>query len=99
VWALRRRPDNTIDRWDGRTYRRTLPLETGTIELAAVQAGCAAPPELTITLTGAQLDEQTEEAARAALARLLGFELDLSKSIVSPRATPSCTRSPHASAG
>ena len=79
MWALRRRPDNTIDRWDGHTYRRALPLETGGIELAAVQAGSAAVPELTVTLTGAQLDEQTEEAARAALARLLGFELDLSK--------------------
>jgi DNA-3-methyladenine glycosylase II len=79
VWALRRRPDNIIDRWDGRTYRRALPLGTGGIELAAVQAGSAAVPELTVTLTGAQLDEQTEEAAQAALARLLGFELDLSK--------------------
>jgi DNA-3-methyladenine glycosylase II len=79
VWALRRRPDNTIDRWDGRTYRRALAVETGTIELAAVQAGSVAVPELTVTLTGAQLDEHTEEAARASLARLLGFELDLSK--------------------
>ena len=79
VWALRRRPDNTIDRWDGHTYRRALPLGTGEIELAAVQAGSVAVPELTVTLTGAQLDEQTEEAARAALARLLGFELDLSE--------------------
>jgi DNA-3-methyladenine glycosylase II len=79
VWTLRRRPDNSIDRWDGRTYRRRLTLETGTVELAAVQAGSAAVPELTVTLTGAQLDEETEEATRAALARLLGFELDLSK--------------------
>ena len=47
-------------------------------ELAAVQTGSAAFPELTVTLTGAQLDEQTEEAARAALARLLGLQLDLS---------------------
>ena len=78
MWALRRRPDNTIDRWDGRTYRRALPLETGGVELAVVQAGSAAVPELTVTLTGAELDEQTEEAARAALARLLGLELDLS---------------------
>jgi DNA-3-methyladenine glycosylase II len=78
VWALRRRPDNTIDRWDGRTYRRALSLGTGGIELAAVQAGSTEVPELTVTLTGTQLDEQTEEAARAALARLLGLELDLS---------------------
>jgi DNA-3-methyladenine glycosylase II len=78
VWALRRRPDNTIDRWDGRTYRRALALETGTIELAAVQAGSAALPRLTVTVEGTELDKRTEEVARAALARLLGLELDLS---------------------
>jgi DNA-3-methyladenine glycosylase II len=78
VWALRRRPDNTIDRWDGRTYRRALALETGTIELAAVQAGSAALPRLTVTVEGTELDRRAEEAARAALARLLGLELDLS---------------------
>jgi DNA-3-methyladenine glycosylase II len=78
AWALRRRPDNTIDRWDGHTYRRALVLETGTIELAAVQAGSVAAPQLTVTVTGAQFDKHTEEAARAALARLLGLELDLS---------------------
>ena len=26
VWTLRRRPDNALDRWDGRTYRRVLVL-------------------------------------------------------------------------
>jgi DNA-3-methyladenine glycosylase II len=75
--ALRRRPDNAVDLWDGRTYRRALPLSVGTIEVAAVQAGSAAAPQLAVTLTGAQLNEQTERAARAALARLLGLELDL----------------------
>jgi DNA-3-methyladenine glycosylase II len=78
VWALRRRPDNTLDRWDGRTYRRALALETGTVELAAIQAGSVAVPRLSVTVTGAELDERTEEVARAALARLLGLELDLS---------------------
>jgi DNA-3-methyladenine glycosylase II len=78
VWALRRRPDNNTDRWDGRTYRRALTLETGTVELAAVQVGSAAVPRLTVTVTGAQLDKQTKEAAGAALARLLGLQLDLS---------------------
>jgi DNA-3-methyladenine glycosylase II len=78
VWALRRRPDNTIDRWDGRTYRRALTLGTGTVELAAVQAGSVTAPRLTVTVSGAQLDKETEAAVRAALARLLGLELDLS---------------------
>ena len=27
VWALRRRPENAIDRWDGRTYRRILIID------------------------------------------------------------------------
>ena len=78
VWALRRRPDNAIDTWDGRTYRRALEIGTGTIELAVVQAGCSVAPRLTVMLTGAHLDAGAEEAARAALARLVGPDLDLS---------------------
>jgi DNA-3-methyladenine glycosylase II len=78
VWALRRRPDNAVDTWDGRTYRRALEVEGSTIELAAVQAGSSVAPQLKVTLTGARLNQRTEEAARAALARLLGPEVDLS---------------------
>jgi DNA-3-methyladenine glycosylase II len=73
VWALRRRPDNAVDTWDGRTYRRALEVAGGTIQLAAVQAGSSFAPRLTVTLTGTRLDRRTEEAARAALARLLGL--------------------------
>jgi DNA-3-methyladenine glycosylase II len=78
VWALRRRPDNAVDTWDGRTYRRALEVEGVAIELAAVQAGSPVAPRLTITLTGARLDQGAEEAARAALVRLLGLAIDLS---------------------
>jgi DNA-3-methyladenine glycosylase II len=78
VWALRRRPDNAVDTWDGCTYRRALEVGGGTIELAAVQAGSSVAPRLTVTLTGAWLDQRTEAAARAALVRLLGPEIDLS---------------------
>jgi DNA-3-methyladenine glycosylase II len=77
VWALRRRPDNAVDTWDGRTYRRALEVAGGTIELAAVQAGSSAAPRITVTLTGSRLDRRSEAAARAALTRLLGPELDL----------------------
>jgi DNA-3-methyladenine glycosylase II len=78
VWALRRRPDNAVDTWNGRTYRRALEVAGGTIELAVVQAGSPVAPRLTVTLTGTRLDQRAEEAARAALARLLGPETDLS---------------------
>jgi DNA-3-methyladenine glycosylase II len=78
VWALRRRSDNAVDTWDGRTYRRALEIDGGTIQLAAVQSGSSVAPRLTVTLTGARLDRRTEETARVEVARLLGPETDLS---------------------
>jgi DNA-3-methyladenine glycosylase II len=77
VWALRRRPDNAVDAWDGRTYPRALRVESGAIELAVTQAGTAAAPRLEVTVAGEQIDRQAESVARAALARLLGLEIDL----------------------
>jgi DNA-3-methyladenine glycosylase II len=78
VWALRRRPDNAIDTWDGRTYRRALEIDGGTVELATVQAGSSLAPRVEVTLTGVRIDQRTEEHARAALTLLLGLERDLS---------------------
>lgn len=42
AWALRRRPDNAVDRWDGRTYRRTAAMAGEPVEIAVTQVG---PPE------------------------------------------------------
>jgi DNA-3-methyladenine glycosylase II len=78
VWALRRRVDNVVDNWDGRTYRRALEVDTGAIELAAAQVGSLAAPEIAVTLTGTTLDQRSEQAAPVALTHLLGLELDLS---------------------
>ena len=78
VWALRRRPDNAVDTWDGSTYRRALDVGGGTLEVATVQAGSPVAPRLAVTLTGVRLDEQSEQVARVALKHLLGPELDLS---------------------
>ena len=78
VWALRRRPGNAVDAWDGRTYRRSVWVESGAIELAAVQTGTAAAPRLEVTLAGTQVDRRAEKFARAMVTRLLGLEIDLS---------------------
>ena len=75
--ALRRRPNNGIDGWDGTTYERTLELGGAVVGLAAVQVAPPASPRLEVTLRGAALDDEVEAAARAALARLLGLDLDL----------------------
>lgn len=78
VWALRRRAQNTIDRWDGRSYRRALLFDGTPFELSVAQAGQTAAPRLEVDLRGPRLTSATEEAARSALARLLGLEVDLS---------------------
>lgn len=78
AWALRRRPDNAIDCWDGHTYRRVLALGDGPLEVAAVQEGTPRAPRLAVTLTGPRVGAAAAQAARAALARLLGLHFDLS---------------------
>lgn len=78
VWALRRRADNAVDTWDGRTYRRALEIDGRTVELAAVQAGSSIAPRLEVTLTGGRLGKPAEHAARTALTRLLSPGVDLS---------------------
>jgi DNA-3-methyladenine glycosylase II len=42
VWALRRRPDNAVDLWDGVSYRRVLIVDGAPARLEVSQV---APPE------------------------------------------------------
>jgi DNA-3-methyladenine glycosylase II len=39
VWALRRRPENKMDRWDGKTFFRGLVLNGKPVEIAVIQIG------------------------------------------------------------
>jgi DNA-3-methyladenine glycosylase II len=82
AWALRRRPDNRIDLWDGQVYRRVLPLgpQNEPIEVAVRQdqRGSANQPELRVTLSGGGARRAIAPAAQAALERVLGLDVDLS---------------------
>jgi DNA-3-methyladenine glycosylase II len=78
VWALRRRDQNEIDSWDGRTYRRVLLIERTPVRLEVTQAGDSEAPRLEVVLSGRALPSGAEDAARVALHRLLGLEIDLS---------------------
>jgi DNA-3-methyladenine glycosylase II len=78
VWALRRREQNQIDTWDGRSYRRTLLVDGALLELAVTQGGCASDPRLEVVLNGPRQRPSTEDVARTALTRLLGLDVDLS---------------------
>jgi DNA-3-methyladenine glycosylase II len=77
VWALRRRPDNVVDRWDGHTYRRVLPLPAGPMEIAVTQTGPPETPRLRVAVGDAELSREVKQIVTAALERLLGFRADM----------------------
>jgi DNA-3-methyladenine glycosylase II len=79
VWALRRRPGNRVDRWDGTTYRRAMRAGGALVDVAAVQVGTPESPRLAITLTSdAPIDREAarDETAEALRSRL-GLDVDL----------------------
>ncbi len=78
AWVLRRRPDNAVDRWDGRVYRRVLAADgQPPFELAVYQSGAADAPRLHVSTSGEGLNEALRGTAKAAIERLLGIRLDL----------------------
>jgi DNA-3-methyladenine glycosylase II len=79
VWVLRRRPENAIDRWDGRCYRRALALGSDAVEVAVTQTGPPETPRLRVTVAGERTDPGTKPAVAAALERLLGLRVDLTE--------------------
>jgi DNA-3-methyladenine glycosylase II len=79
VWVLRRRMENTWDRWDGGTYRRVLVLQERPLEVAVTQAGPPDDPELKISATGIRLKAEMEESLTVILGRMLGLQTDLSE--------------------
>jgi len=79
VWALRRRPDNEVDRWDGETYRRALPIADEVVEVAVTQTGRPRAPRLVVTVIGAERVPGVESSVSAALNRMLGLQACLSK--------------------
>lgn len=80
VWVLRRRPENIIDRWDGRTYRRVLVLDNHQpLEVAVTQSGSPTAPQLNISSSDPDPDWQIQEQIAAVLRRMLGLDVDLGK--------------------
>jgi DNA-3-methyladenine glycosylase II len=77
VWALRRRPDNTLDQWDGQVYRRVLVIKRESVAIAVAQTGSADDSSLQVVVTNQQLPAGTQLAVTSALERLLGLHTDL----------------------
>jgi DNA-3-methyladenine glycosylase II len=79
VWTLRRRPENIMDRWDGQTYRRVLPVQDGLVEIAVIQVERPETPWIRISVEGQPLRPSVKAAVTLALERLLGLRIDLTK--------------------
>ncbi len=77
VWALRRRPNNLIDRWDGQTYRRVLVFVDQPFEVAVTQEGSNEAPRLRAELSGNAPSPAAKAQVRNVLEKLLGLRVDL----------------------
>ena len=78
VWALRRRPANSVDRWDGQTYRRALRLTDAVVEIEVRQVGPCESPRLVASVTPQRPARRLRDEVTAVLNRMLGLEVDLS---------------------
>lgn len=77
AWALRRRTENLIDRWDGHTYRRVLVVQKVPVEVEVVQTGTPDMPRLHAKATGIRIPPGTESFLVSTLTRMLGTNRDL----------------------
>lgn len=78
TWALRRRPGNATDRWDGDTYRRALRLSSGAVaEVEVRQTASPDTPQLLVSVTTNRRDRNARTDVTATLQRMLGLDVDL----------------------
>ncbi len=77
AWALRRRPHNAVDRWDGETYRRSLRLRGGIAEIGVRQVGPCEAPRLEVVIAAEQILPGTRAEVTAIIQRMLGLDVDL----------------------
>jgi DNA-3-methyladenine glycosylase II len=79
VWALRRRPHNAVDWWDGSVYRRTLVVCERPVEVSVRQLQEPVSPVLGVDFRGSSgaLGDDGVAEARRVVERTLGLGVDL----------------------
>src|SRR4029079_6430644 len=78
VWALRRRPTNQIDCWDGATYRRVLEVNGDPVGVSVHAYGPADNADRLDNLRDHRLARSAQEEVKSQLERMLGSRRDLS---------------------
>jgi DNA-3-methyladenine glycosylase II len=79
VWTLRRRSNNIIDRWDGKTYRRLIIIEEKPVEIAVRQMGKLENPLINVTITSSAPLTAAKKPVTILLEKKLGTNVDLSQ--------------------
>jgi DNA-3-methyladenine glycosylase II len=77
AWAIRRRPHNTIDHFDGETYRRVVVIDGQPVAIAVRQMAPPKSPEVEVLATGPGASRRTAQAIEAIVNRILGLSIDL----------------------
>ena len=85
AWALKRRTDNTWDRWDAasQTYSRLLVIDGAPIDISVAQTGPIDAPCLrviaaTTVASDDASDEEIQDSVTPSVRGLLGVDIDLS---------------------
>lgn len=77
AWAIRRRPENLLGRWDGQCYQRVLAIQGKAVRVVVTQSGGKTVPRLHVVATGSRDGASAKAAVIAALDRLLGTSIHL----------------------
>ena len=77
VWALRRRPANLVDRWDGAVYRRAVKRGSAVVELEVRQGGSSNRPKVSVSATALAAAAPPRAWTAATIRQLLGLDVDL----------------------
>jgi DNA-3-methyladenine glycosylase II len=77
AWALRRRSHNLVDRWDGKTYRRVVPVYDQPVEVAVTQISPAEAPLLLVEASNSQPHWEWASILTSLLVKMLGLNADL----------------------
>lgn len=77
AWAIRRRSHNTIDHFDGETYRRVVVIDGQPAAISVRQTAPPKSPEIEVIATGPDASSKTAPAIEAIVNRILGLSIDL----------------------
>ena len=77
AWAIRRRPHNTIDHFDGATYRRVIVIEGHPAAISVRQTAPPKSPEIEVVAIGPGASKKNRGTIETTVGRILGLSIDL----------------------